>query len=62
MAGAIPYSRAPKLTPEMEKQTELEQALYKKEITMEEAVKQGYKPDETILGMSDLRVYDQPNE
>lgn len=54
MAGAIPYSRAPKLSPKELERSEIQIALYKKEITMEEAVRRGYTPDEP-WGMSELR-------
>lgn len=53
MTGAIPYSTAPKLTQEQLKQSRLQIALYKKEITLEQAKAQGYKePKDDIWGLS----------
>lgn len=51
----IPYDRAPKLTPEQQKNSDLGWMVYKKEITLEQAVAQGYKePEDDLFGMSQL--------
>lgn len=53
--GWIPFSEPPKLTPEQQNQLGLQIALRKKEITLEEAIKQGYKePKDDLFGASQL--------
>ena len=56
MAGAIPYSRAPKPSEEEMRMLELHAQIRNKEITMEEAVKMGYKDPFNRIpwGLSDL--------
>ena len=55
MKQRIPYSTAPKLTQEELEQSRLQIALYKKEITLEQAKAQGYQePEDDLFGMSQL--------
>jgi hypothetical protein len=57
MAGAIPYSSPPKLTPKELERSRIQIALYRGEITPEQAKAKGYVPDEP-WGMSELRPDD----
>lgn len=52
--GAIPFSSPPKLSAKELERSKIQIALYKKEITPEEATAMGYVPDEP-WGMSELR-------